>query len=85
MTTGERSSPEPRQLAQDVGTHLGKVLRIDPMGGAAEGIRDRGRPARDLVLWPPQSAIGGAGPDGELWTVEHGPEGGDELNHPSPA
>ena len=37
VTTGERSEVEPRQLAQDVSTHIGKILRINPMGGAAEG------------------------------------------------
>jgi glucose/arabinose dehydrogenase len=85
VTTGERSNPEPRQLAQDVGTHLGKVLRINPEGGPAEGnptIRG-GRPEiwsfghRNL-----QSAT--IGPDGALWTVEHGARGGDELNRPEP-
>ena len=40
VTTGERYYTESRQLAQDVGTHLGKVLRIDPMGGAAKGNPD---------------------------------------------
>lgn len=85
VTTGERSLPEPRQLAQDVGTHLGKVLRIDPMGGAAEGnpAIEGGLPEiwsyghRNL-----QSAA--IGPDGHIWTVEHGPRGGDELNRPEP-
>lgn len=37
VTTGERSQPEPRQLAQDVGTHLWKIIRINPHGGAAPG------------------------------------------------
>jgi glucose/arabinose dehydrogenase len=85
VTTGERSSAEPRQLAQDVGTHLGKVLRINPDGGAAAGnpaIRG-GLPE----IWSfghrnVQSAA--IGPDGALWTVEHGPRGGDELNRPEP-
>lgn len=83
VTTGERSLPQPRLLAQDVGTHLGKVLRIDPQGGAAEGNPriEGGRPEiwsyghRNL-----QSAA--LAPDGSLWTAEHGPRGGDELNHP---
>lgn len=85
VTTGERSNREPRQLAQDVSTHLGKVVRIDPMGGAAPGnpVIDGGLPEiwsyghRNL-----QSAA--LGPDGALWTVEHGPRGGDELNRPEP-
>lgn len=83
VTTGERSLPEPRQLAQDVGTHLGKVLRIDPDGGPAAGnpAIEGGRPE----IWSYghrniQSAA--LGPDGALWIVEHGPRGGDELNRP---
>lgn len=85
VTTGERSLPAPRQLAQDVTTHIGKVLRIDPDGGPAPGnpVLPNGRPEiwsyghRNL-----QSAA--LGPDGALWTVEHGPRGGDELNRPEP-
>lgn len=83
VTTGDRSLPQPRVLAQDVGTHLGKVLRIDPQGGAAQGnpSLQGGRPEvwsyghRNL-----QSAALDA--DGNLWTAEHGPRGGDELNRP---
>jgi glucose/arabinose dehydrogenase len=83
VTTGERSSSEPRQLAQDVGTHLGKVLRINPDGGAAAG--NPKIPGGMPEIWSfghrnLQSAA--IGPDGALWTVEHGPRGGDELNRP---
>lgn len=83
VTTGERSQREPRQLAQDVTTHLGKVLRINPLGGAASGnpAIEGGQPE----IWSYghrniQSAA--LGPDGAVWTVEHGPRGGDELNRP---
>jgi glucose/arabinose dehydrogenase len=85
VTTGERSVAGARRLAQDVATHLGKVLRIDPEGGPAAGnpAIDGGRPE----IWSyghrnVQSAA--IGPDGALWTVEHGPRGGDELNRPEP-
>lgn len=58
VTTGERSYPEPRQLAQDTQTHLGKVLRIAPVDRqGVDGQPLRGWPrrqARDLVLWPSQ-------------------------------
>ncbi|WP_419899516.1 PQQ-dependent sugar dehydrogenase [Roseomonas sp. USHLN139] len=85
VTTGERSLPEPRQLAQDVSTHLGKVLRITPEGGAAPG--NPALPGGQPEIWSYghrnlQSAV--LGPDGALWTVEHGPRGGDELNRPQP-
>lgn len=83
VTTGERSHPEPRQLAQDVGTHIGKVLRIHPDGGPAVG--NPAIPGGRPEIWSfghrnLQSAA--IGPDGALWTVEHGPRGGDELNRP---
>jgi len=85
VTTGERSNPGPRVLSQDVGTHLGKVLRINPDGGAAPG--NPAIPGGLPEIWSYghrnlQSAA--MGPDGALWTVEHGPRGGDELNRPEP-
>ncbi|ONG55820.1 glucose dehydrogenase [Pseudoroseomonas deserti] len=85
VTTGERSLPEPRQLSQDVSTHLGKVLRITPEGGAAPG--NPAIPGGQPEIWSYghrnlQSAA--MGPDGALWTIEHGPRGGDELNRPQP-
>lgn len=85
VTTGERSRPEPRQLAQDVSTHLGKVLRIDPMGGPAEGNPDIPGALPEIWSYGHRNIQSAAiGPDGALWTVEHGPRGGDELNRPEP-
>ena len=85
VTTGERSQVEPRQLAQDVRTHIGKVIRINPDGGAAAG--NPAIPGGQPEIWSYghrnlQSAA--LAPDGSLWTVEHGPRGGDELNRPEP-
>ncbi|KAA2316288.1 PQQ-dependent sugar dehydrogenase [Pseudooceanicola sediminis] len=83
VTTGERSLPGPRALAQDVGTHLGKVLRIDPMGGPAAGNPDIPGGLPEIWSWGHRNIQSAAlGPDGALWTVEHGPRGGDELNRP---
>ncbi|WP_134725061.1 PQQ-dependent sugar dehydrogenase [Paracoccus luteus] len=81
VTLGERSDPEPRATAQDDGNHIGKLVRIDPMGGAAGAGVDG---------WLPETYAKGfrnvqsAALDGQgrLWTVEHGPKGGDELNRP---
>lgn len=85
VTTGERSLPEPRKLAQDVNTHLGKVLRIDPETG-------RGLPGNPFAQGGGQPEIWSWGHrnlqaaaldgQGRLWTVEHGAKGGDELNMP---
>ena len=82
ITTGERSDAEFRGMSQDVNTTLGKVVRVDPMtgapmGGGAEG----GLP--EIWSWGHRNLQSAAlAPDGTLWTVEHGPRGGDELNHP---
>jgi len=83
VTTGERSRPEPRQLAQDVSTHLGKVLRIDPMGGPAAGNPEIEGGQPEIWSYGHRNLQAAAlGPDGALWTVEHGPRGGDEVNRP---
>lgn len=85
VTTGERSLPEPRQLAQDVTTHIGKILRVDPMGGAAEGNPEIADAQPEIWSWGHRNVQAAAlGPDGELWSIEHGAKGGDELNHVEP-
>lgn len=85
VTTGERSVIDARPLAQDVNTHLGKVLHIDGKTGAplsgnpfAQG---GGKP--EIWSWGHRN-IQSAALDGQgrLWTVEHGAKGGDELNRP---
>lgn len=86
VTLGERSHAEPRQLAQDVGTHLGKVVRIRPDGSAPESNPFVGTEGAQPEIWSyghrnPQGAA--LHPQtGELWIIEHGPRGGDELNQP---
>lgn len=85
VTTGERSVATARVLAQDLSTHLGKVIRINPEGGPAPGnpVLPGGRP--EIWSYGHRNIQGAAiGPDGALWTVEHGAQGGDELNRPEP-
>ncbi len=83
VTTGERSQREPRQLAQDLTTHLGKVLRIDPLGGAAPGNPSIAGAQPEIWSYGHRNIQSAAlGPDDAVWTVEHGPRGGDELNRP---
>jgi glucose/arabinose dehydrogenase len=86
ITTGERSLPDSRVFAQDKTKTLGKVIRLkrdgsspsdNPFaadGGAAGQVWSYGH--RNL-----QSAALDA--QNRLWTVEHGPRGGDELNLPA--
>jgi glucose/arabinose dehydrogenase len=80
VTLGERQLNEP---AQDLGQHLGKVVRIQRDGSIPPDNPDWGAGARP-GLWSighrnPQGAA--VHPDtGELWVSEHGPQGGDEIN-----
>jgi aldose sugar dehydrogenase len=84
VTTGERNSE--RDKAQDLGTHLGKILRITPDGGAPPDNPFTGRTGTRPEIWSygHRNAQGAAlHPDtGQLWEIEHGPRGGDEINLP---
>ncbi|WP_241963360.1 PQQ-dependent sugar dehydrogenase [Paracoccus suum] len=85
VTTGERSNPEPRQLAQDVTTDLGKVIRIPPDGQSAPGNPQIQNGRLEIYSYGHRNLQAAAlAPDGTLWTIEHGPKGGDELNHIRP-
>jgi len=88
LTVGERSMPEPRQLAQDLSTHLGKVIHLKPDGSPAEGNPFISRAGARPEIWSyGHRNVQGAAihPDtGKLWTIEHGPRGGDEINVPQP-
>ena len=83
VALGERYQ---RDRAQDLGTHLGKVVRIRPEGGAAPGNPFAGRAGAQPEIWSygHRNAQGAAldPATGLLWTVEHGAQGGDEINRP---
>ncbi|HEY0590945.1 MAG TPA: PQQ-dependent sugar dehydrogenase [Thermoanaerobaculia bacterium] len=83
VTLGERSDREMRPQAQQLGSHMGKVVRIRPEGGAPSDNPFVGRQGALPEIWSLghrniQSAA--FDPDGRLWIVEHGTRGGDELN-----
>lgn len=86
ITLGERSDPQPRQQAQDLNSLLGKVVRIHPDGSIPEDNPFVGQANRRGEIWSyghrnvQSAAIHPV--SGDLWTVEHGPRGGDELNRP---
>ena len=84
ITTGERANADSRVLAQDVTTDLGKVVRIDPLTGAPRGAGIKGGRPEIWSYGHRNLQAAALGPDGALWTVEHGPKGGDELNRPEP-
>ncbi|WP_299360728.1 PQQ-dependent sugar dehydrogenase [uncultured Paracoccus sp.] len=83
VTLGERSNPDSRALAQNDDNHIGKLVRVDPQGGAAGAGTDGWLP--DTLAKGFRNVQSAAlDPQGRLWTVEHGPKGGDELNRPEP-
>jgi glucose/arabinose dehydrogenase len=83
VTMGERSILEGRVQAQRLDGLLGKIARINPDGSVPKDnpfVAGRTRNA-DLVIRPSQhSGRGVASDHGELWEVEHGARGGDEIN-----
>ncbi|KKB76011.1 glucose dehydrogenase [Devosia soli] len=87
VTVGERSDVETRNQAQDVSSGLGKVFRIDVNGDALPDNPFVSTADALPEIWSfghrnmQSAALDG---DGRLWTVEHGPKGGDELNRPEP-
>lgn len=84
VTTGERNTL--RDSAQDVSTHIGKVIRILPDGSAPKDNPFVGKTDAAPEVWSyGHRNLQGAALDpatGKLWTTEHGPQGGDELNQP---
>ncbi len=85
VTVGERSDPEPRVQAQDLSSGLGKVFRIDADGKAlSDNPFVSTQNARPEIWSLGHRNLQAATLDGQgrLWTVEHGPKGGDELNRP---
>jgi aldose sugar dehydrogenase len=83
VTMGERSSAETRVRAQDLGTHWGKTLRVTPEGKPAEGNPFIGKQGALPEIWSwGHRNIQAAAFDSQrrYWVIEHGPQGGDELN-----
>jgi glucose/arabinose dehydrogenase len=84
MTSGERMDPAIRDQAQDLDSRLGKLLRLNVDGSAAPGnpfaktagalpdIWTYGHRNSQGLAWHPKTR--------ELWSIEHGEAGGDELN-----
>jgi len=82
VTLGEHFIP--RDQAQSLGNHLGKVIRIAPDGSVPAGNPFAGRADANPEIWSyghrnPQS-LAFHPASGELWEIEHGPRGGDEVN-----
>jgi glucose/arabinose dehydrogenase len=86
VTLGDRFKFEP---AQDLSTHIGKVVRINPDGSVPEDNPFVGQDGKLPEIWSygHRNAQGAAiHPEtGKLWENEFGPLGGDELNVVEPS
>jgi glucose/arabinose dehydrogenase len=84
VTQGERMNY--REQAQNLASGLGKVVRINTDGSIPKDNPFVGKKGARPEIWSygHRNVQGAAlNPDtGELWTIEHGARGGDELNHP---
>jgi glucose/arabinose dehydrogenase len=83
ITTGDRSVPQMRPQAQDLGSHMGKTIRINADGSVPADNPFVGREGALPEIWTlgHRNVQGVAvAPDGQVWSVEHGTRGGDELN-----
>jgi glucose/arabinose dehydrogenase len=85
-TLGERSAARYRVMAQDLDTHLGKVIRIRDDGSVPDDNPFVGQDGARPEIW----SYGHRNPQGmdvhpetgAIWIHEHGPRGGDEVNIP---
>lgn len=83
VTMGERSDRNMRKFAQQLDSHLGKILRIDRDGKAPADNPFAKQASALPEIWSLghrniQAAAFDA--QGRLWEIEHGTQGGDELN-----
>jgi len=86
VTQGDRMNY--RDRAQDLTQGMGKLVRIDREGRAPADNPFVGRGNAQPEIWSyghrNVQAAARHPVSGQLWTVEHGARGGDELNHPEP-
>lgn len=81
LTLGDRFKR--MQDAQTLDTHHGKVVRINKDGSVPKDNPFVGKSGALPEIWSyGHRNVQGAtlGPDGQLWTCEHGAQGGDEIN-----
>jgi glucose/arabinose dehydrogenase len=75
-----------RDEAQNLGNHIGKIVRIAPDGSAPKDNPFVGKQGAKPEIWSygHRNSQGAAlnPASGKLWMHEHGPRGGDEINIP---
>lgn len=80
VSSGDRQKMAP---AQDLSGNLGKVVRLNLDGTAATGnpFADKGGVTAQIWSYGHRNVLGLAfDAKGQLWDLEHGPAGGDEIN-----
>ena len=86
VTQGDRQANEFRGQAQDLSSGIGKIVRINTDGSIPRDNPFVGRQDARPEIWSyghRNIQAAALHPEtGQLWTVEHGARGGDELNHP---
>jgi glucose/arabinose dehydrogenase len=84
ITLGERSDTPMRPQAQDLGSHMGKTIRINADGSVPADNPYVGRAGARPEIWSlghrNVQGVAIQPGTGAVWTVEHGTRGGDELN-----
>lgn len=83
LTLGDRYSR--MADAQTLDNHIGKIVRVGKDGSVPQDNPFVGRAGGRPEIWSlGHRNVQGAtlAPDGRLWTHEHGPQGGDEINVP---
>lgn len=84
LTLGDRGN---RHYAQDLSGHIGKVIRLAEDGRVPPDNPFIGKSGAKPEIWSyGHRNIQGADihpATGKLWTIEHGPRGGDEINIPA--
>jgi glucose/arabinose dehydrogenase len=83
VTLGERSDLAIRPQAQQMNSHMGKIVRIAPDGSVPRDNPFVGKEGTLPEIWTAghrnvQAATFDT--EGRLWEIEHGAKGGDELN-----
>ncbi len=84
VSVGEKFMPQSRVEAQDLGSYLGKIVRITTDGKPAAGNPFLNQSGAKPEIY----SYGHRNPEGldidpvtgELWELEFGPRGGDEIN-----
>jgi aldose sugar dehydrogenase len=83
ITLGDRFDRPNRPRVQQLDNHFGKIVRINPDGSVPQDnpfVKEAGALPEIWDLGHRNIQSADFDEKGRLWTVEHGPRGGDELN-----